>query len=203
MRIIKRKKGENIYFYLQHSYRVNNKVRTKERYLGKEIPQNIELITTQLKKESRKNVYTGLKKIQRNFKKNWQKFPRSIKEKEKMEIAIAFTYNTNAIEGSTITLSEAREILIDKISPNKPLKDIRETESHYRVFLNMLNERQEISIHLLLKWHKEIFSETKPEIADVFRNYLVRVGSYIAPDPMEVRKLMDQFNRFVIKNLRN
>jgi len=46
--------------------------------------------------------------IKKNFQAEWKKIPESVKEKEKEEIAIAFTYNTNAIEGSTITLEEAR-----------------------------------------------------------------------------------------------
>jgi Fic family protein len=202
MRIIRRKKGKKNYFYLQHSFRAKNKVITRERYLGSIIPKNIEDIKARLIRESRTGLYARLDEIRWNFKKNWQKTPGKIKEKEKNEIAIAFTYNTNAIEGSTITLSEAREILIDKVSPNKPLKDIRETESHYKVFLDMLNTRRKISKQLLLKWHKDIFGETKPEIAGVFRDYRVRVGAYIAPYPKEIKKLMYQLNYFVTKNQR-
>ena len=44
MRIIKKKKGKNAYFYIQHSIRKGNKVITKEIYLGKKIPGNIEII---------------------------------------------------------------------------------------------------------------------------------------------------------------
>ena len=44
MRVIKRKKGNKEYFYLQHSFRKEKKVVTKEAYLGKEIPKNIEKI---------------------------------------------------------------------------------------------------------------------------------------------------------------
>jgi Fic family protein len=202
MRIIRRKKEKKEYFYLQHSFRANDKVITKERYLGIKIPENVDEIKAQLRKEARKSLYASLDRIQRNFMKNWQKMPRTIREKEKNEIAIAFTYNTNAIEGSTITLAEAREILIDKVSPNKSLKDIRETESHYKVFLGMLNTRRKISNRLLLKWHKDIFNETKPEIAGVFRNYLVRVGSYVAPHPKEINKLMYRLNFFMKRNRR-
>ena len=113
------------------------------------------------------------------------------------EIAIAFTYNTNAIEGSTITLEEVRLIIEDKIAPNKSIRDIRETESHAATFLEMLNTKDEISNQLLLKWHKEIFRETKPDIAGTFRNYQVRVGPYLAPDWRKVENLMKQLTAFV------
>ena len=141
MRIIKRKKGNEEYFYLQNSFRKGNKVITKEKYLGKEIPKNIE----EIKKELQKDLYIKLEKIKTNFQKEWSKLPKTVKEKEKEEIAIAFTYNTNAIEGSTITLEEAREIIHEKISSNKPLRDVKETEAHSKVFLKMLDKKEKIT----------------------------------------------------------
>ena len=44
MKITKKKKGNKEYFYLKKSSREGNKVITKEKYLGKEIPKNIEEI---------------------------------------------------------------------------------------------------------------------------------------------------------------
>lgn len=137
-----------------------------------------------------------LEKIRNDFQKEWKKTPPSAKDRELHEIALAFTYNTNAIEGSTITLEEARLILEDKIAPNKPLRDIRETESHAAVFFDMLNDEEEISEQLLLKWHKEIFKETKPDIAGKFRNYQVRVGPYLAPDWHNIENLIAQLITF-------
>jgi Fic family protein len=197
MRVIKRKKGSSEYFYLQHSFRKGNKVITKEKYLGKEIPKDIEKIKEQLKKESEKALYKKLEKIKQDFQKEWKKFPESAKEKLKEQIAIAFTYNTNAIEGSTITLEEAREIIHDKIAPNKPLRDVKETEAHSTTFLNMLDKREKISNNLMLKWHKDIFGETKPDISGKYRNYLVRVGDYVAPDWQDVKELMNKLVLFI------
>ena len=68
MRIIKRKKGNMIYYYLQHSYR-DKKVITKELYLGKNIPKNIEEIKEKLMKETKKNIYIKLENIKKNFQK--------------------------------------------------------------------------------------------------------------------------------------
>ena len=196
MRIIKRRKGKVDYFYLQHSYRENGKVVTVEKYLGKVIPANIEEIRGEFRLEANKFLYEKLEKIRRNFQGEWRKYPETAKEREKQEIAIAFTYNTNAIEGSTITLEETRGIIQDGVAPTKPLKDIRETESHAKVFLNVLNTKG-MSNELLLKWHKEIFGGTKPEIAGKFRKYRVRVGAYVAPDWHDITRLMSQLMKFV------
>ena len=197
MRIIKRRKGHSEYFYLQHSFRKDGKVVTKELYLGKEIPSNVEELKGRLAHRAHEVLYEKLEEIRSDFQKEWRRIPRSAKEKELHEIAIAFTYNTNAIEGSTITLEEARLILEDKVAPSKPIRDIRETESHAAVFLQMLRTNENLSNKLLLKWHGDIFRETKPDIAGQYRTFPVRVGPYIAPDWQKVKKLMSQLVAFV------
>ncbi len=116
MRLIK-KDG---YYYLKHSFRKDSKVITREKYLGREVPNNIEEIKQELRKESQKSLFIKLEKIRAGFQQEWKRCPESAKQREKEEIAIAFTYNTNAIEGSTITLEETREIIIDRTAPNKP-----------------------------------------------------------------------------------
>jgi Fic family protein len=199
MRIITRKKGKKEYFYLQHSLRQKGRIITKEKYLGKKIPQNIEVVIQKFRKEIQKDLYARLERIKKNFQQEWRTYPSTVKNKEKEEIAIAFTYNTNAIEGSTITLAETREIIQDKISPNKPLKDIKETEAHCRVFLAMLEKKKKITNQAILSWHQQIFGESKPDIAGKYRNYFVRVGNYIAPDWRAVKKLMNRLIRFVNK----
>tara|TARA_Y100000034_G_scaffold137001_1_gene218234 strand:+ start:8161 stop:9027 length:867 start_codon:yes stop_codon:yes gene_type:complete len=199
VRLRKRKRGKEDYYYLEHSLRRNGKVVKEEKYLGKEIPKDIETVRAEFLKELRSDLYDKLKRIKINFQKEWKKIPASVKKKELEEISIAFTYNTNAIEGSTITLEETREIIHDKISPNKSLYDVRETEEHSKVFLGMLQKRREIDDSLILEWHKEIFGETKKDLAGKYRDYLVSVGSYLAIDWQEVEKEMKKLFSFVRK----
>ena len=200
MIIRKKTKGKKIYYYLEHSIRKGNKVVKKEKYLGSEVPKDIDKIRKKFDRELKEDLYRKLEKIKNNFQAEWKNIPKSAKEKELQEISIAFTYNTNAIEGSTITLEETREIINDKISPNKPLRDVRETETHNRVFLEMLKKNEKITEGLLLKWHKDIFGETKQDIAGKFRDYLVRVGPYLAPNWQDVEGLMKGLIDFVDKN---
>jgi len=197
MRTIKRNRGNTEYFYLQHSYRKDGKVVTKELYLGKKIPGNIEEIKAKLLQKPHEALNTKLQKIRNNFQKEWKKTPPSAKQKNLREIAIAFTYNTNAIEGSTITLEETRLILEDNMAPNKPIRDIRETEAHAAVFLQMLKANEKTSEKMLLEWHKEIFRGTKPDIAGFYRNYPVRVGPYLVPDWCKIEAQMAQLIAFV------
>ena len=195
MKIIKK----NRYYYLRHNTREGKRVITKEKYLGKEIPKDIEKIKKEFEGEFSNDLNEKLELIREKFQKEWKKYPESIKEKVKEQIAIAFTYNTNAIEGSTITLEETREILEDKIAPNKPLRDIKETEKHAEVFLKMLDKKEEFNEELLLKWHLGIFEETKADIAGKYRDYLVKVGAYRAPDWQDIHKLMSDFVKYIMK----
>ncbi len=203
MRIITRKKGNKEYYYLQHSFRKGKRVITRERYIGLNIPKDIDELKGEFSRELKKDLYKKLEKIKVHFQEEWKKLPKSIQEKEKEEISIAFTYNSNAIEGSTITLHEVRELIQDKIAPNKPLRDVKETEVHNNVFLYMLKKKEKISNKLLLRWHKEIFGETKPDIAGKYRNYLVRIGPYVAPHWKEVKSTMNQITEFANKSKLN
>ncbi len=200
MRIISRKLGNKEYFYLQHSIRVGKKVVTREKYLGAEVPKNIDKINSEFRREIEGDLYSKLEAIKNNFRAEWKRIPESARKKELEEVSISFTYNTNAIEGSTITLEEAREIIHDKIAPNRPLRDVKETEAHNNIFLKMLEKHEKMTNELLLRWHRGIFGESKQDIAGEYRTHLVRVGDYLAPDWQDVKKLMSKLADFVNSN---
>ena len=193
-------RGNKRYYYLEHSIRRGKKVVKKEKYLGTKLPKNLEDLKQEFLQEIQKELYEKLEKIKENFQKQWKELPESAKKKELEEISINFTYNTNAIEGSTITEHEAREIITHGLSVNKPLRDVKETEAHSNVFLGILKKKEKITNKLLLQWHQEIFGETKSDISGEFRHYNVRVGPYIAPDWQKVKKLMDEFIVYINKN---
>ncbi|HHE36403.1 MAG TPA: Fic family protein [Candidatus Woesearchaeota archaeon] len=203
MRIIKLRKNNHEYYYLKHSFRFQGKVITREKYLGKKIPENIKEIEQAFLEEcKKKSIFRLFEKIKQGFRREWKKYPDSIKEKLKEQITIAFTYNTNAIEGSTISLDETRELAEHRISPNKPLKDVKETEAHLQLFLEMLEKKERLSLNLILKWHKKLFKETKPDIAGRIRDYNVKVGFYKAPDWQDLKKLLRKMILFYNENKR-
>ncbi len=196
MKILKRK---NLY-YLGNSFRKSGKVTYRERYLGKNIPTNIETIKENfLRKCMGEELFQKLNQIKKDFKQNWNKLPESIKKKELINLSIKFTYNTNAIEGSTITLDETEDLIKNKISPNKSLNDVKETIIHSKVFLKAINEKN-INLKTIIKWHKELFLETKPDIAGEIRDYLVKVGNYRAPDWQDLKFLLKDFFTWLNKN---
>lgn len=191
----------NGYYYLKHSFRKNKKVITKTKYIGKVIPDNIEIIKDQfLHKCLNESLFTQFSIIKKSYNKEWKNYPESIKKKVLIDISIKFTYNTNAIEGSTITLDETEDIIKRRLSPNKSIDDVEETINHSKVFFKALNEKKELSTSIILRWHKDLFSQTKPDIAGKVRDYLVRVGSYRAPDWQDLMKLLKEYFRWYNKN---
>ena len=64
----------------------------------------------------------------------------------------------------------------------------------------MLKKRERVSNKFILDWHKQIFGETKQDIAGNYRDYLVRVGIYRAPDWQDVKGLMNQLIKFINKS---
>ncbi len=191
----------NNYYYLGHSFRHDGKIIHREKYLGKDLPQNLEEIKEVfVHKCMQESIFKKLNVIQKNFKTEWKKYPESIKKELLIDLSISFTYNTSAIEGSTITLHETEEIIKRKIAPNKPLRDVQETINHSKTFFKAINEKSELSPDMLLNWHKEIFLDTKQDIAGRFRDYLVKVGNYRAPDWQDINNLIKEFFEWCNKN---
>ena len=63
-----------------------------------------------------------------------------------------FTYDTNAIEGSTVSLRETALILFDKVVPEgKSLREINEVQNHKDAFDYMLQYKGDISKMFVLK----------------------------------------------------
>ena len=189
------------YYYLSHSFRFNNKVVHRQKYLGKEVPVNLEELKEAFLLECmQESIFKKLNVIRKNFKSEWKKYPESIKKEMLIDLSISFTYNTNAIEGSTITLRETEEIIKREIAPNKPIRDVQETITHSRVFFKAISEKAGLSNELLFEWHRQIFLDTKEDIAGKFREYLVKVGDYKAPDWQDIGKLMKGFFEWYNKN---
>ncbi len=195
--------GRNNYFYLGHSFRKNGKVKKKELYLGKAVPKDIKKI----KKEFISEIYNEtwlnqLEKIKENYSREQKKTPDSAKEKEIKSFMIKFTYNTQRIEGSKLTLRDTANLLEKGETPKKPLRDIKEAEAHKKVFYEMLRYSKNLNLQIVLQWNKTLLSETKPDIAGKIRNHGVAISGskFIPPLAIELETLLKEFFDWYSKN---
>ena len=202
--IRKRQVGTREYFYLQHTLRTSKGVETRERYLGARLPADIDEVKrdflTDIYKE---RWYPLLDGIRANYLREQRRIPRSASQKQARSFSVRFTYDTTRIEGSRLTYRETADLLERGLSPRaKPLEDIKEVEAHDRVFRDVLEYRKDISLQIVLLWHKRLFEETKPDIAGRIRAHQVAISGsrFMPPSPVEVQPLLREFFRWYDKN---
>jgi Fic family protein len=209
MYIEKRNFGENIKYYLVHSYREKNKVEKIRRYLGvnlskeeleKKRKKAEKLILEIVKEMSTKVFLFSLTKKQREI---LNKYNKQIKvfhlSKEEWEnFTEDFVYNTNAIEGSTVSEEEVKEILNEKPKTKNP-EEI-ETLGVAKAVEYIRDTKEELSLKLLLKIHKLCFDGSK-NFAGKFRNVNVIVrnsAGQILHSGVPKEKLNDYLNDFIV-----
>ena len=119
------------------------------------------------------------------------------------EFLIDFTYNSNAIEGNTLTLQETALILKEGITINeKPLKDHLEAVGHKDAFYyveGLVKEKVELSEKIIKDIHTLVLMD-KPQSRGVYRRIPVTIFGagheppqpYIVPVKME--QLINEYN---------
>ena len=193
----KRKIGNEEFFYLEHSVRIKGKVEKKEKYLGKVIPKDIERIKQEFFHDLFKEKwFSQLDALKKKFSTEYKKLPQTAKKKYIEHFMIKFTYDTNRIEGSTLTLKDTANLLRDGITPtNKPVRDVKEAESHRKLFYTMLDYKKDLSLNTVLHWHKILLQDTDKEIAGKIRRHQVAIAgaSVEFPFPAELDILLQEF----------
>jgi len=206
--IRKKTVGDHTYYYLEHSFRKGNKVHKKEKIIGKSLPHNIEELKQEFMAGSMAEIYQEkwldkFDKIKAEFLEQEKNTPQSAREKETEIFAIRFTYDTNRIEGSTLTLRDTANLLERGITPGaRPLSDVKETEAHKNAFYEMLNYKKDQSLNAVLYFHKKLFEGTKPDIAGIIRTHQVAIAGsrFMPPFPAEIYPLLMEFFSWYDKN---
>lgn len=196
-RIKKKMVRNQTYYSLEHAIRRDGTIQKKEKYLGRRIPENIETLKKEFLSELLLEEWQPfLEDIQRTHLQERKKTPKSGKEKELETFVTRFTYDTQRIEGSTLTLRETADLLERGITPNsRPVVDVKEAEAHSRIFHKMLEYEKDLSLQVVLYWHRELFVSSKPDIAGKIRQHQVAIsGSKFMPAfPAEIYPLLREF----------
>ncbi len=112
-------------------------------------------------------------------------------------------YNSNAIENSTLSLEETDKILMQiEVDRYISEREIFEAKNLARVvtYIETKSKESEINFDIILSLHKMLISNIRDDIAGRFRKEgeWVRVGDYIAPNPLEVtnrlQKVITEYN---------
>lgn len=201
--LIVKKQDEKKAYYLHHTVRTKTGFKNYDKYLGNNIPKDIVEQKLEFFLDVYKDTFNEIEKIKDKYQKNEKSLPKSIKEKILEQFGIKFTYNTNRIEGSTLSLKNTLDVIKEGIIPKmKPIRDIKETEAHYKLFLKIITEKQKINYNVVLDWHHYLFKETKPDIAGQIRSYAVYItgSKFVPPSPAEVYPEFKDFFKWYEKS---
>lgn len=105
-------------------------------------------------------------------------------------------YNSNAIENSTLTLKETEKILLElEVTRHIPLREIFEAKNLGCVvaYIKKKSQESELNKETIVLLHKMLMTNINDPIAGRFRQTgeYVGVGSYIAPPPEHIEKLIE------------
>lgn len=137
--------------------------------------------------------------------------PRSAVKKLREHLWLEMTYNSNAIEGNSLTLRETFLIINEGITvKGKPLRDHLEAKDHHAA-LQYLYELVEpdkhhtVSEQLIRSLHQLITLGTDKEWAGVYRNanVIITGTSHQPPDVLEVPLKMRELTHWLKANREN
>ncbi len=189
--------------YLIHNKRVNNKWIKKSKFIGtgtkskKEIIELKEKFETELMAEKynyiEKDQATRIETLKNKYNKEIKKLNKDEFEKFEEAFFTELTYNSNAIEGNTLSLQETSLIINDNISPEgKTIREIYEAKNHQKV-LNYLKEyKGDLTEELILKLHSIILKDISERFAGKYRQTNVRItgSTFKIPVPEKVPQLI-------------
>ena len=112
------------------------------------------------------------------------------------EFLVEFTYNSNAIEGNTLTLRETALVLDGVTIDKKPLKDHLEAVGHRDAFLyvqQLVTEKKPVSEKVIKDIHSLVLMD-RPDDKGTYRRIPVKImGAYHEPpQPYLVSAQMEQ-----------
>ena len=173
---VQERRGKRFY-YLAHSFRDKGRVRRVRKYLGvnlsegeiKERKVSAErTIVEQI--ESYRRIGDPLHTVLSPMEKasiealigKYEVHIGHLSEEDWLKFTELFAYDTNAIEGSTVTAREVKEIIEGGKWPNRSKEEIAETYGLSEAVGYIRKTREHLSISLIRKLHNIVFGNSKP-----------------------------------------
>src|SRR3989344_5350174 len=119
------------------------------------------------------------------------------KEETLRNFIIEFAYNTTAIEGNTIKLAEARNLLEEGLTPkNKSLREIYDIQNTRKVFLSFFKATPfpyvRTDMDLLLRWYDDNKAKFHPlALASIFHHKFEKIHPFMDGNGRTGRMLLN------------
>lgn len=212
--IEKVRRGKKTYFYVSKNFRVGrNKWKKIRKYVGEKKPsrKQIKALADEIEAEARKQglvkdwgKYKYLKDseaevledIRNSYMQWWKKLPKELKGKFSEDFLARFTYNSNAIEGNTLSLRDTHMILQENIVPTDATRHEYNEVLNSRRCMNFIRGyRGELNKTFVLKVHRLLAEDTGIEVVGRYRTHDVVIGgsNHIPPSHKRIPELMRKF----------
>ena len=132
--------------------------------------------------------------------------PKIAMQKIKEALSVEWTYNSNSIEGNSMTLQETYVVLNDGMTvKGKPLREHFEVNNHHKAlqFLySLVSKKEPLSSSIILDIHRFMLNNIEDLYAGRLRNAGVRIqgANFVPPNAQKVSGLLDELVDFVIDN---
>ncbi len=130
-------------------------------------------------------------------------------QKIKEGLFVEWTYNSNGIEGNTLTLRETRVVLEEGMTvKGKSLREHFEITNHHdaiELVEKMVAEKNSFTERHILDIHEMVMLKIEKEFAGRYRNAGVRIvgANFLPPNARKVQDLMSELVAFVNQNPMN
>lgn len=132
--------------------------------------------------------------------------PKIALQKIQEALAIEWTYNTNSIEGNTLSLRETQMVLQEGITiKGKSLREHFEAKNHelaLKRLYEMVENKQSLDAKSILELHSFVLRSIEDDYAGRLRNGGVRIAgaNFVPPNAQKVSGLLDELIQFVQEN---
>lgn len=132
--------------------------------------------------------------------------PQIALHKIKESLMIEWTYNSNSIEGNTLTLRETQMVLQEGITiKGKSLREHFEAKNHENAInylYKMVDTNAVFSSQDILSLHALVLRSIEDDYAGRLRNGAVRISgaNFVPPNASRVSSLLDELIDFVVEN---
>ena len=200
------------YYYRVKSVKKNGKVNKIRKYLGVNLDKKRieklekeadEILNESLNELLNKKESGRLAKIKEDYK----KLSRKTFENRYEAFLAQFTYDTNAIEGNTLSLKETSFILFEKRTPEgKSLREINEVLNHKEAFDFILNYKGDITKNFICEIQRIVVKNTlRKDLENQIGKYrdlqvFIRGANFVPPKAEDAKKEMSNLLRWYNRN---
>jgi Fic family protein len=206
----KQKRNGKTYFYRTVSVRKGGRVTKERKYLGRDLTRE------QLKvAEDEADVEMGvlgalltldeLQYLEGLAITYSEQHPSTMQNRYEAFVS-AFTHDSTAIEGNTLTLHETASLLFDGVTPGKNLREVNEVLNHKRAFDHLMAYDGDVDRELILGIHslviKDAIDEHLSDQVGVYRSVqvFIRGVEWVPAAPEDVPRDMATLLSWYAKN---